>query len=523
MTENKFAVDMEILEDTENETVSEDNENDIAKKKIDSFEITEETEILNFSGTEKAYAFIIAVIAFLWIEFQIFNPAGFITTAVNIAIITAAVVFLKKNDCKLSAVNKIIAVVLYLFSFVFSITDNGFIKFLAGVFLFAAEAYFVYSAAEGKEEIERYLPAAMKKAVLEFPVSNMHIQPLAVKSTAGNSKAAGNIKHIILGLLMAIPVTFIVASLLASADDSMSNILQNIFNRTFSDSGLETLLHFVISIPCGMYLFGMLYSNCKRDNIEPLDSAICEFRIANMGNIPNMVLYTAVTPILLLYVLFFITQAGYFLSPFTGTLPEGFTYSEYARRGFFELCAVTVINLAIIIFISFLSQKNGKNKPAALKFYTLALSFSTIILIIVSISKMIMYISEYGLTQLRFYTMWFMLLCAAVFVLIIVKQFRFEMKFSAWFSGIFTVMFAFLCFCSPDYLIAKYNIEMYKAGYLDELDTRMICNMSDDGILCGVISGEIDGKTAYYDSLYGKKSEIHFMNIPSLILRNKLK
>lgn len=526
MTEKEFvAVDTEIPENSENEAVSDDIDNDIEnedEKDIDSADTAEETETLNFSGIEKAYAFIIAVIAFLWIEFQIFNPAGFITTAVNIAIITASIVFLKKNDCKLTAVNKTITVVLYSFSFVFSITDNEFIKFLAGVFLFAAEAYFVYSTAEGKNEIERYLPAAMKKAVLEFPVSNMHIQPHAIKSAVGQSKSAGNLKHILLGLLMTIPVTFVVASLLASADEGMENILSSLFSKTFSNNGMEILLHFVISIPCGMYLFGMIYGNCKRDNLNILDSALCEFRIANMGNIPNMVLYTAVTPILLLYVLFFISQGSYFLSAFSGTLPDGFTYSAYARRGFFELCAVTVINLAIIIFISFLSQKNGKNKPAALKFYTLALSFSTIILIIVSISKMIMYISEYGLTRLRFYTMWFMLLCAAVFVLIIVKQFKFEMKFSGWISGIFTVMFAILCFCSPDYIIAKYNIEMYRAGYLDDLDMSMIYDMSDDGILCAVHSGEIDVKKAYYLSVESDGELIDYLNISSLILRKEL-
>ncbi len=518
MTEKEFvAVDTEIIENTENKTVSEDSE-----KINDSAEVAEETETLNFTTAEKAYAFIIAVLAFLWIEFQIFNPAGFISTAVNITITTASIVFLKRNDYKLTAVNKIIAAILYLFSFVFSITDNGLIKFLAGVFLFGTGAYFVYSTAEGKSEIEKFLPAAMKKAVLEFPVSNMHIQPLAVKSSLGHSKSAGNIKHIFLGLLMTIPVTFIIANLLASADEGMENILNSLFSKTFSDNSFDVLLHFIVSIPCGMYLFGMIYSNCKRDNIEPLDSALCEFRINNMGNIPNMVLYTAVTPVLLLYVLFFISQAGYFISPFTGTLPEGFTYSEYARRGFFELCAVTLINLAIIIFISFLSQKHGRNKPVALKFYTLALSLSTIILIIVSISKMVMYISEYGLTRLRFYTMWFMLLCAAVFVLIIVKQFRFELKFSAWFSGIFTVMLAFLCFCSPDYLIAKYNIEMYKAGYLDDLDTSMIFDMSDDGILCAVRSGEIDVKKAYYVSVESDAELIDYLNISSLILREEL-
>ena len=235
-----------------------------------------------------------------------------------------------------------------------------------------------------------------------------------------------------------------------------------------------------------------------------------------------MVLYTAVTPVLLLYVIFFFTQGSYFLSAFSGNLPEGYSYSEYARRGFFELCGVTIINLAIITFISFLSQKSGKNKPAALKFYTLTLSFSTIILIAVAISKMVMYISEYGLTRLRFYTMWFMILCALMFVLIIVKQFKFEMKFSAWFAGVFTVMFAVLCFSSPDYIIAKYNIEMYKAGYLDELDTDEIYDMSADAVLYGVRSGELDVRKAYYVTVNLDDEFVEYLNVPSLMIREEL-
>ena len=78
-------------------------------------------ETVKFTATEKIYAFFIAVIAFLWVEFQIFNPAGFITTAINLVIIISAIVFLKKNGCKLTLHNKVIAVVLCLFAFVFSI------------------------------------------------------------------------------------------------------------------------------------------------------------------------------------------------------------------------------------------------------------------------------------------------------------------------------------------------------------------------------------------------------------------
>ncbi len=495
------------------------NSNEEAINNVISEEIAEKR---SFSKTEKIFAFVIAILAFLVVQFQVFNPNGFITTAVDVAVITASIVFLKKQGCRFTAINRVIAAVLYLFSFVFSITDNGFIKWLVGVFLLIAGAYFVYSVAEGKKEMEKYLPIALIKALFEFPFIDYGAEALAVKSAAGESKSAGNIKYILLGLLMTIPVTLVVAALLVSADKGMENIINSIFTNAFSEKAFELFLRFIVSIPCGLYLYGMLYANCKRDKLNVLNAALCEFRIGNAKTIPNMVLYTAVTPIILLYIVFFFTQASYFLSAFSGNLPDGYSYSEYARRGFFELCGVTVINLLIITFISFLSQKSGKNKPAALKFYTLSLSFSTIILIAVAISKMVMYISEYGLTRLRFYTMWFMLLCAFMFVLIIVKQFKFEMKFSAWFAGIFTVMFALLCFCSPDYVIAKYNIEMYKAGYLEDLDMSMIYDMSDDGILCAVQSGEIDVKKAYYVSVESDDELCDYLNVPSLILREEL-
>jgi ABC-type Na+ efflux pump permease subunit len=135
-----------------NSDVNEEVSVEIAEKRV-------------FTKTEKIYAFVVMLLAFLWMQFQISNPAGFITTAVNIAIITVSIVFLKKQGCGFSPVNRVITAVLYAFSLVFSITDNGLIKFLVGVFLFAAGAYLVYSVGEGKREIEKYLPIAIVKAV----------------------------------------------------------------------------------------------------------------------------------------------------------------------------------------------------------------------------------------------------------------------------------------------------------------------------------------------------------------------
>ena len=55
----------------------------------------------------------------------------------------------------------------------------------------------------------------------------------------------------------------------------------------------------------------------------------------------------------IVYILFIAVQFKYF---FSGTLEDGFTYAEYARRGFFELLFVTLINLSITIAVITLTK-----------------------------------------------------------------------------------------------------------------------------------------------------------------------
>ena len=50
----------------------------------------------------------------------------------------------------------------------------------------------------------------------------------------------------------------------------------------------------------------------------------------------------------------------------------------------------------------------------------------------------------------------------------------------------------------------------------------MIYDMSDDGILCAVQSGEIDVKKAYYVSVESDDELCDYLNITSLILREEL-
>ena len=188
------------------------------------------------------------------------------------------------------------------------------------------------------------------------------------------------------------------------------------------------------------------------------------------------------------------------------------------EKAFFELCIISVINLSVILIINLLAKKGGRNKPAVLKIYSLILCAFTLVMIAVAISKMVIYISAYGLTRLRVYTMWFMILLALFFVIIGIKQLRFEFPTAKWTAAVFTVMFAVLCFSRPDAIIAKYNIEMYNAGSLGELDINSLFELSDDAVLTAIKSGAVTPEDA--ESKYHSGNDPH--NISSILVNKYL-
>ena len=435
---------------------------------------------IQFSKLEYAFSIIILILSFIFVKFAVFNTAGFITTGVFAFIITSAIAFLKKNGCKFSGYSKFSAAVLYFFSTVYSITDNRLIKILNTVFMVVAGAYFVYASALGAKKIERFLPFVIMKSVFEYPFSQFGREIHAVRDTTMNLRISGKIKTVITAIIVTIPLTCFVAALLMSADDGVRNILKDALNLIDPENIAVLVVQLALAFLCACYLFGMLYSNIHIDKSRMLDEKKCDEFITSVRKVKNTAVCASITPICILYVIFFVSQTNYFLYAFSGKLPTGYNYSKYARQGFFELCIITAINLLVIAIVNVIAEREGGNKQFSLKMYNIVLCVFTLFMIAVAISKMFMYISKFGLTRLRIYTSWFMALCAFIFILIIIKQFKLDFRLSKWSTVIFTVMFGILCFSRPDFVVAKYNIAMYESGELEELDIYQLTGMSDD-------------------------------------------
>ena len=431
-----------------------------------------------FTRGEKLLAGATALLGLGFVHFTLRHPTGFFTTGLYVCIITLAVLMLRRSGKELGRFHKVWTGVLYLFSLVFSITGNPFIKGLDVIFLLFGGGYLVFSVWTGKQGFGELLPLDMAASTVT-PMGRMGTEFSAVGAAARDTKAGGRIGGMIGGLLLAVPLTLVVGSLLMSADDGVERILLGALELLDPDSFWDVVWEILLSLPAGAYLFGMLWTGLHPDEKTVPTEEGCRSLRRRLERLSVTAVCTAVTPICVLYVIFFFSQASYFLSAFIGRLPEAMSYAEYARKGFFELFAIEIINGLVLLFICFLSKKEDGSKPTVLKVYTVMLSLFTIIMSVIALSKMFLYIENFGLTQLRIYTSWFMGLTALIFLYVIIKELRPGFKAMSWAAWTFTVMFAVLCFSRPDALMTRFNLEE-RAENLTNRDVSIMLHLSED-------------------------------------------
>lgn len=367
-------------------------------------------------------------------------------------------VYSKKNSIALTKFHIVMLSAAELFCLVPLFSANRFINFLAACYSFALYFYLL-SVISGADAFGRHFVGDFFRSLLTRPFGELFRQPVFAFSLFKGKGRSKNILYAVIGIIIAIPLTVIVMSLLMSSDDTFNNIMKGLseFLPNFSFSLIGEIL---LAVPIGMYIFGALFS-VKKPAAEHFGAP--EYRF-----LPPVVSYFAVSPICVFYFFYIIVQIGN-ISQVLGGNGE-ISYSDFARKGFFELCAIAVIDLAVIVLIQTFSKRGADDrKPTAMRVYGVVLSALTLVMIATALIKMFMYINEYGMTLMRMYTSWFMILLAAIFILLIVFQFRDYKIWKALFAA-FTLLFAILCFGNFEGNIAAYNINAYRSGALETLD-----------------------------------------------------
>ena len=223
------------------------------------------------------------------------------------------------------------------------------------------------------------------------------------------------------------------------------------------------ILRTLITVPAAALCFGALNSSLENKYPELSTPEKLETLRARIKRVPVIIFAIPTVTLLVIYGLFFFSQWDVYMSAFSGVLPSSFTFAEYARSGFFELCVVAFINAAFSVAFRLFVKETTTAFSIIRKIGNTLLAVATLILIATAVSKMALYIKSYDLTVLRLFTTVVMILIAIGFVLSLLAQWIPKIKV---FPVLFVITAAILLvipFANVRGRIAAYNVDAYLA------------------------------------------------------------
>lgn len=266
------------------------------------------------------------------------------------------------------------------------------------------------------------------------------------------------VKKVMIGIIFSLPVLVIVITLLTSADLVFGNMVKQIFsNISFVDIILHTLMITFITILTFSFFWGLTYSN--------------RTQVPYKNSNPKLDVISVLTGLCLLnmvYGVFSYIQFTYLFSSIFNLLPEGFTHAEYARRGFFELVVVAIVNVAIVLGSLNLTKVAGVRSVKAFKVLNCGLVVSTLVMLVSSFFKMYLYEEAYGYTYLRVFTHEFMLMLFFILGVTLYKVWWGKLNLAKWYIMISLISYVLVNYVNVDVFIAQKNMERYyKTGIID--------------------------------------------------------
>jgi hypothetical protein len=306
------------------------------------------------------------------------------------------------------------------------------------------------------------------------------------------------------GILIAVPILIVFGSLLASADAVFSSTMGRLFDWNpvqFWQNLFGTLL--------GSWVVGSIF---RRVFLEPEPVTSAEFWNASLGSsmppppyakglqpvayqltdarpaapkiptqpgIGNGEASIALGALILLLGAFAAIQVR-FLFGGSFALPQGITYSQYARSGFFELLAVTCLAVPVLRLVQYGLKRRGAN---GWTYPTLAGIVVGLLGIVVASAfrRLALYVDTYGLSELRLYggaAMAWISVCLGWLLVTLYARRHQAFVIGAVIAGFGAILG--LNALNPDSLIARVNLD--RAMHGKGLDAAYLARLSGDAV-----------------------------------------
>ncbi len=300
-----------------------------------------------------------------------------------------------------------------------------------------------------------------------------------------SQKRSGRVWAVVRGVVIALPVIAVFASLLSSADPIFADRFEK-FLALFNLENLPEYIFRLVYILVFAYALAGTYLHAAQKSDE---------KVEEKSLVPQFLGFTESTIVLgsvaILFLAFVIVQFQYFFGGQANIHIEGYTYSEYARKGFGELVAVAFFSLLLLLGLGAITRRETETQKRVFSGFGVSLVALVIVMLVSAFQRLVLYEAAYGFSRLRTYThvfmIWLGLLLVAVVVLEIMRRERLVALSMVLALLGFVVSLNLL---NVDAFIVKQNVQRELRSAADQtfaqgradLDAQYFLDLSDDAV-----------------------------------------
>lgn len=298
---------------------------------------------------------------------------------------------------------------------------------------------------------------------------NMLVKPLTISQEARKERLERgdppkrSAWPVIRGLLIALPIVAVFASLLSSADAVFSQRLQDVLDALNLDNIPEYIFRLSYILIFGYLLAGVFLHAATQSKDENLTGEQKPLLGQFLGFIESAIVLGSVAT---LFASFVIVQFQYFFGGEVNISGTGFTYSEYARRGFGELVAVGFFSLLLILVAGAVTKRENESQRKTFSGLSIGIVLLVLVMLVSAYKRLVLYETAYGFSELRTYTHVFMIWLGALLVATVILEILRRERMFAFAALIAALGFAAtLPILNVDAFIVRQNVQRAVDGH----------------------------------------------------------
>ena len=263
-------------------------------------------------------------------------------------------------------------------------------------------------------------------------------------------------------------IALIAIGLLCSADNEFAKIFSTIF-KDINIFNVSELTGRIIIIIIAFFYFAGFFMNMldKENGLKEFEE---EEKIEKKESYTIRMMLTVLNVV---YLVFCFTQIKVLFTE------QNIKYSEFARKGFFQLMIVSLINIVMILKANNKNLKETEKQEKYKKTMCIVMVIFTLIIIISAFARMTLYQQNYGYTRLRILVDYTLITEIILLIPTIIYILKNKIDLIKTYFVIIITMYCLVNFINIDKIIMKNNFNRYKeTGYID-LNYIMEMNNSD--------------------------------------------